>query len=88
MDWGEGLAHAGPTNMLFMPYFGHSVQVNTYVKQLLFYFHRGCLWLDQPYPIDAELISRITGLSNEGDDPVLYLAKQDVNPIKRNHSLQ
>ena len=38
--------------------------------------------------VDAELISRIIGLPNEGDDPAPYLAKKDVKPIKWKHSLQ
>ena len=68
--------------MLFMPHFSHSVQVNTYVKELLVLFHKGFLWLDRPYPVDAELISRIIGLPNEGNDLVPYLAKKDIKPIK------
>ena len=87
MDWAEGVTRAGLTNMLFMPHFGHSVQVNTYMKQLLVYFHKGCLWMDQPYLVDVELISRITGLPNEGEDPVPYMAKQDINLIKKKHKL-
>ena len=82
MDSAEGLACVGLTNMLFMPYFGYSVQVNMYAKKLLVSFHRGCLWLDQPYPMDVEFISRITSLPNEGDNPMPYLAKKDVKPIK------
>ena len=74
--------------MLFMPYFGHSIKFNTYLNPLLVYFHRGCLRLDQPYSIDIELISRITGLPNEGDNLAQYLAKKDVNPIKKKHKLQ
>ena len=46
MDWAEGLAHTGLINMMFIPHFGHSIKVNTYVKKLLVYFHGGCLWLD------------------------------------------
>ena len=87
MDWDEGLSHAGLTNMLFMNHFVHRIEVNTYVKNLLVCFHRGCLWLDKPYSVNVELISRIMGLPNEGVDPVSYLAKQDVNLIKRKHSL-
>ena len=30
--WSKGLATVGLTNMLFMPHFGHSIQVNTYMK--------------------------------------------------------
>ena len=39
MEWVEGLSYPGLENMLFMPHFGHSIQVNAYVKQLLVFFH-------------------------------------------------
>ena len=61
-DWAEGLAHIGLTNMLFMPHFVYSIQINTYMKQLLVYFHGGYLWLDHPYLVNVELIGRIIGL--------------------------
>ena len=74
--------------MLFIPHFGHSIQVNTYVKQLLVCVHRGYLWLDQPYPITIELIARIIGLPNDNKDPLPYLAKHNTKPIKQKHNLQ
>ena len=86
--WARGLATTGLTNMLFIPHFSHSVQVNTYVKQLLVCFHRGYLWLDHPYLVNAELIVRITGLPTEGKDPLPYLAKHNTKPIKQKHNLQ
>ena len=82
MEWAEGFYHVGLINLLFMPHFSHSLQVNTYVKKLLVCFHRGFLWLDRPYPVDIKLILVITGLPNKGDDPVPYLAKKDTNQIK------
>ena len=74
--------------MLFIPHFSHSVHVNPYMKQLLVIFHRGFLLLDQPYLVNAESISRIIGLPNEGNDLVPYLAKKDIKPIKWKHNLQ
>ena len=52
------------------------------MKKVLVYFHIGFLWLDQPYPVDAELISSITGLPNQGDNPAPYLAQKDTTRIK------
>ena len=72
MKWATSIDQARLMNLLFMPHFGHSLQVNTYVKQLLVYFHKGCLWLDQPYPLDIELISSIIGLPKKGNDPAPY----------------
>ena len=80
-NWAEGVAAARLTNMLFIAHFVHSIQVNTYVKKLLIYFHRGYLWLDQPYPVNVELIVRITGRPTEGKDPLPYLDKHNTKPI-------
>ena len=46
MEWARNVNHMGFLNLLFMPHFGKSMQVTTYVKQLLVYFHIGCLWLN------------------------------------------
>ena len=35
LEWAEGVSLPGSMTLLFMPHFGHSLQVNTYVKQLL-----------------------------------------------------
>ena len=86
--WAEGLTIVGLTDMLFIPHFGHSIQVNTYVKQLLVWFHKGYLWLDQPYPVNDELIARITGLPTKGKDPLPYLDKNNTKPIKQKHNIQ
>ena len=48
MEWAKGVSRVGLMNLLFMPHFGHSLQMVTYVKQLLVLFHRGCMWLDRP----------------------------------------
>ena len=44
--------------------------------------------MDQPYPVNVELISRITGLRSEGKDPLPYLAKHNIKPIKQKNSRQ
>ena len=89
MKWAAGVNQEGLMNLLFMPHFGHSLQDNTYVKQLLVYFHRGCLWLDQPYPVDVELISAITGLPKSGEDPASCLCQgMDITKMKTKYKLQ
>jgi len=40
------------------------------IKQLLFLVHDGYLWLEEPIPITAELIHRISWLPYTGRDPV------------------
>ena len=46
-EWVKGLEQSGLLSLLFMPCFGQSTEVNTYVKQLLVVFHRGYMWLDK-----------------------------------------
>ena len=83
MEWVEGFIHAGLMNLLFMPHFGHILQVNNYVKQQLVFFHSGFLWLDRPYMFDVELISVITSLQKKGDEPAPYFSKKDTSRIKQ-----
>ena len=88
MELAEGFSHTGFINLLFMPHFSHSLQVNTYVKQLLVLFHRGCMWLDKQHSVVAELILAIIGLPNQGDDLAPYLAQKDTTQIKRKFNLK
>ena len=46
MELAEGFSHTSFINLLFMPHFSHSLQVSTYMKQLLVCCHKGCLWID------------------------------------------
>ena len=73
MEWASGVDQVGLLNLLFMPHFGHNMQVNMYVKHLLLYFHRGFLCIDRPYHVDVELISSIMSLLKTGKDPSPYL---------------
>ena len=88
MQWATGIASAGLLDLLFMPHFDHSLQVNIYVRQILVCFHRGCLWLDQPYPVDIKLIYSITGLPKTGGDPSPYLRVNiDMTKMKHKYDL-
>ena len=79
MEWGKGLDQSGLLSLLFMPHFGRSIEVNTYVKQLLVEFHGGYMWLDKAYSVDVNLILEITGLPQVGVDPMSFL-KKDKDP--------
>ena len=46
MEWERGLEKVGLLSLMYMPHFGHSMDVNACVKQLLVSFHGGFLWLD------------------------------------------
>jgi len=58
-----------------MPHFELSLEVNTYVKQLLLSFYSGYLWHDKPIYVDVELIIVIIGLPLVGIYLVPYLRK-------------
>ena len=88
MKLATGLDQVGLMNLLFMSHFKHNLQANTYVKELLFCFHRGFLWLDRLYPVDVELISSITGLTKKGHDPASYLHQnRDTTKMKQKYKL-
>ena len=72
MEWASAVNRMGLLNLLLTSYFSHILQTNMYVKQLLVCFHRGCLWLDQTYPVGIELISSIKGLPKTWKDPSPY----------------
>ena len=78
-----GVDDAGLFNLLLMLHFGQSMEVTIYVRQLLVFFHGGYMWLDRSYPVDVNLISQITGLPRQGDDPAAYLCvNMDTTKMK------
>jgi hypothetical protein len=58
--WETRLKNLGIMNLLEIPHFGCSLEINSYVKLLLSYIHGGTLWLDPPISIDIALIVWIT----------------------------
>ena len=80
-EWEKGLEQSGLLSLLFMPQFGQSTEVNTYVKQLLVVFHGGYLWLEKEYSVDVNLISTITGISRGWLDP-LSLLEKGKDPVR------
>ena len=48
---------------------GFHKPINTCFKQLLFFFHGGCILLDTKVSIDVHLISNIMGFPKAGLDP-------------------
>ena len=61
MQCASGLERSGLLSLLFMPHFGWTREVDTYVKKLLLVFHVGFPWLVKPHSIDVDPISAITG---------------------------
>jgi hypothetical protein len=67
--WAIGLKKSGILNLLEVPHFGRSLEINGCVKLLPSCVHGRTLWLDPPVSIDIALIARITRLPKVGDNP-------------------
>jgi hypothetical protein len=55
--WVIGVEKSGILNLLEVPHFGRSLEINAYVKLLFNYVHGGTLWLDPLVLIDTTLIA-------------------------------
>jgi len=58
----------GLLNLLWVAHFHHAPITIFIIKQLLCLVHDGCLWLEEPIPIMADLIHRISCLTCKGED--------------------
>ena len=68
--WLRGVEKAGLLHLLWISHFHRAPITIIVIKQPLFLVHDGYLWLEDPIPIIAELIHRISWLPCEGRDPV------------------
>ena len=75
--WIASLQPSGMLNLLQIPHFGRSNEINVVVKVLLSCMHGGHLWLDCRVDITIDLIHRITGLSKTGADLVAHFMGKD-----------
>ena len=75
--WAKGLNKSMLLGLINMPHFGQFNEANACVKQLLVCFHGGTLWLDTPITLTVDLISEITGLLKDGEDPSQYFKGRD-----------
>ena len=64
-------------NLLQIPHFERSNEINAVVKVLLSYMHGGHLWLDHRVNITIDLIHQITGLSKIVADPTTHFVGKD-----------
>ena len=67
----------GLLNLLQIPHFGQSNEINVVVKVLHSCVHGGHLWLDCRVDITIDLIHRITGLSKTNADPAAHFLGKD-----------
>ena len=68
------LERSGLLNVLRLPHFGRSAEVNAVVRVLLSCVHGGYLWLGHKIDLNVDLIHRITGLSKTGKYPEIQVS--------------
>jgi hypothetical protein len=71
-QWAVRSANIEILNLLDIPHFGRSRDVNNCVKQLMAATHGGYLWVEEPVSIDVELITFIIGMPSRGENPMQY----------------
>lgn len=68
--WLRGVEKAGLLNLTWIPH-NHRAAITIFViRKLLCLVHEWYLWLDEPIPIMADLVHRITHLPIKGNDPI------------------
>jgi hypothetical protein len=75
--WIASLQPFGLLNLLQIPHFGCSNEINAVIKVLLSYLHGGHLWLDHRVDITIDLIHQIIVLSKTGTDPSTHFVGKD-----------
>lgn len=75
--WIASLQPSGLLNLLQIPHFGQSNEINVVVKFILSCMHGGHLWLDHKVDITIDLIHRITELSKIRADPAKHFVGKD-----------
>jgi hypothetical protein len=74
--WETKLEKLGILNLLEIPHFGHSMEINACVKILLSCVHGGTLWIEPPVSIDTVLIAWIIGLPKDDEDLTILFNKE------------
>ena len=78
-EWIKNLASSGLLNLLCIPHFGHSLELNVVVKVLLSFIHYGYLWLDHKIDLNVDAIHCIIGLSKVGADPSSHFVGKNLD---------
>lgn len=73
--WLCAVEKVGLLHILWRPQFDHVPIAIFVIMQLLFLVHDGYLWLEEPIPIMADLIHRISLLPYKGKDPMKIARK-------------
>ena len=73
--WLRSVEKVGLLHLLWIPHF-HCTPITSFnIRQLLCLVHDGYLWLEEPIPIMADLIHRISRLPCKWKDPVAIAGK-------------
>ena len=75
-EWIENLTPSGLLNLLHIPHFTRSPELNAVVKVLLSCVHDGYLWLDHKIDVNVDVIHKIIGLSKVGAVPALHFIRK------------
>ena len=78
-EWIEKLVPSGLLNLLQIPHFGWSPELNAIMKVLLSSVHDGYFWLDRKIDLNVNVIHCITGLSKVGADPSTHLVGKNLD---------
>jgi hypothetical protein len=73
--WETRLEKLGILNLMEIPHFRCSLEINACVKLLLNCIHGGTLWLDPQCQLILALIAWITGLPKYREDPTILFNK-------------
>ena len=78
-EWIEKLAPSRLLNLLRIPHFVRSPELNAVVKVLLSCVHDGYLWLDCKIDLNVDVIHRIIGLRKVGADPTMHFVSKSLD---------
>jgi len=69
--WLKGVEKEGFLNLLWVPHYNHTPVTNLVIKQLLWFIHDGCLWVEETIHIIDMLIHQIMHLPYTGENPAM-----------------
>ena len=78
-DWIERLAPSSLLNLLRIPHFGWSPELNIVVNVLLSCVHDRYLWLDHKMDLNVDVIHQIIVLSKVGEDPISHFLGKNLD---------
>ena len=78
-EWIETFTPLRLLNLLRIPHFMCSLELNAVVKVLLLCVHDGYLWVDHKIDVNVDVIHRIIGLRKVGADPASHFIDKNLD---------